>query len=811
MSAANDRRTEMRTQRATFGSLGVALAIGLAGLTAPASAATRSSSLALAGNSTRLFNVNFESDSVTVFAVENGGDTLQKLDEVTVGQEPVCVATRGLKAWVTNSASGTVSVIQRQSGSFRVVDEIIVGNEPRGCALSENGGLLLVANHTDGTVSIIDTSSDDVVDTVPLGGNPTAIAVDGDRVFVTDFFARLISGGPGEGFDEGKEGVVKTFTLSNPASVSEITLSPLADSGFTSDRSKFCNATADPDPVNQAYCPDLTGGPGDPDIVADPQAVFPNQLGAALACGGKLYLPNIGAQPSPPLFFNVNVQALVDVVDTATLAERTDLHVNLNAQIKTEPTPADPFTSLGRLFGNDLVDIAADGSCQSFLIVSRGGNYVLRARLVGGKLDIGAPNEVVRFQTGNLPSGVQVHNNGKRAYVNNEVGLSVSILDLQGNTVLARDVPSSTPPVPGSQRDSILKGKLAFFTALGIPDNGLSGLGIRDIVPLQFRGKQSSDAWSTCASCHPFGLADHVTWLFGDGPRNAIAMDGLYSKINGAHDVRISNWSAARDSVTDFNNNSRNVQCGKGFAGGDPPALVAGPNLPCPDSGATPPNPAIFDHGISQGASEALDLQTAWVQTIRPLNQPKPADSAALDAGAIVFAANCASCHGGAKWTKSQVFYLNNPALNKAFAAGGVARDPGLVVAANQIVAYADPLVDSGTLSFLDDVGTFNAANPIEIRGQGAAIGQAPLGAAGFNSPTLLGVNYSAPYFHDGEAQSLEEVFGQHLVDGQTIGDLLGDADEASLLVFLRALDGRTTIFESDGDVFKDPTRNLAP
>ena len=59
-------------------------------------------------------------------------------------------------------------------------------------------------------------------------------------------------------------------------------------------------------------------------------------------CGGKLYVPNIGAQPEPPLFFNVNVQALVGVVDTASLTERTDLTVNLNAQIKTEPKPGEP-------------------------------------------------------------------------------------------------------------------------------------------------------------------------------------------------------------------------------------------------------------------------------------------------------------------------------------------------------------------------------------------------------------------------------------------------------------------------------------
>src|SRR4029077_17314689 len=220
------------------------------------------------------------------------------------------------------------------------------GNEPRGCAVSEGGKQLAVANHTDGTVSLIDTGSDQVIgDPIDVGGNPFAIAIDGDRVFVTLFYARLIAGGPGEGFDDGKEAVVKTFTLSNPGSVQEITLSPLADSGFTANRSNFCNNTrgAGP-PVNQTFCPDVNGMPGDASITQDPQGVFPNQLGSALVCGGKLYLPNIGAQPEPPVFFNANVQALVDVVDTTTLAERTDLHVNLNAQIKTEPEPGNPTT-----------------------------------------------------------------------------------------------------------------------------------------------------------------------------------------------------------------------------------------------------------------------------------------------------------------------------------------------------------------------------------------------------------------------------------------------------------------------------------
>ena len=64
-----------------------------------------------------------------------------------------------------------------------------------------------------------------------------------ERVFVTQFFAELIPGGPGEGFDTGKRGVVNTFTVANPAVVNRITLSPLANVGFTANRTSFCPQT----------------------------------------------------------------------------------------------------------------------------------------------------------------------------------------------------------------------------------------------------------------------------------------------------------------------------------------------------------------------------------------------------------------------------------------------------------------------------------------------------------------------------------------------------------------------------------------
>ena len=86
-------------------------------------------------------------------------------------------------------------------------------------------------------------------------------------------------------------------------------------------------------------------------------------------------------------------------------------------------------------------------------------------------------------------------------------------------------------------------------------------------------------------------------------------------------------------------------------------------------------NPAVYDHGITQGASEALDAQTLWIfAAVRALNQPQ-ADEAMRTAGREVFEANCASCHGGAKWTKSQIFHRDNPA---AVAQNGAPLDPGV-------------------------------------------------------------------------------------------------------------------------------------
>ena len=70
--------------------------------------------------------------------------------------------------------------------------------------------------------------------------------------------------------------------------------------------------------------------------------------------------------------------------------------------------------------------IDANGAGDTFLIVSRGGNQVVRAKLADpatGALNIlNAAGDRVdcRIQTGNLPSGVAMRQDGTRGYANNE-------------------------------------------------------------------------------------------------------------------------------------------------------------------------------------------------------------------------------------------------------------------------------------------------------------------------------------------------------------------------------------------------------
>ena len=98
-----------------------------------------------------------------------------------------------LFAYVTNNSSNTVSVIDTASNAL--VATVPVGSAPNGVAVTPDGAFAYVVNNVSNTVSVINTLSNTVVNTVQVGNGPTEVAItpDGAFAYVTTYTAAAYS------------------------------------------------------------------------------------------------------------------------------------------------------------------------------------------------------------------------------------------------------------------------------------------------------------------------------------------------------------------------------------------------------------------------------------------------------------------------------------------------------------------------------------------------------------------------------------------------------------------------------------------
>ena len=101
---------------------------------------------------------------------------------------PVTIAILGApSAYVTNAGDGSVSVIDTTTNA--VTATILgVGNNPRGIALSPNGAAIYVTNFDDNTVAEIDAITNTITRTVAVGTNPLGIVApsNGTLIYVAN-------------------------------------------------------------------------------------------------------------------------------------------------------------------------------------------------------------------------------------------------------------------------------------------------------------------------------------------------------------------------------------------------------------------------------------------------------------------------------------------------------------------------------------------------------------------------------------------------------------------------------------------------
>ncbi|MGZ8984402.1 MAG: YVTN family beta-propeller repeat protein [Methylotenera sp.] len=100
-------------------------------------------------------------------------------------------ADRG-KAYVSNQDGG-VSVIDLNTLTA-TADIDVKADGPRGLAVSDDGKLLIVATRENGSISLIDTATNEVVKQIPVGKNPEFVRVRGNFAFVS--YEPSAKGGP---------------------------------------------------------------------------------------------------------------------------------------------------------------------------------------------------------------------------------------------------------------------------------------------------------------------------------------------------------------------------------------------------------------------------------------------------------------------------------------------------------------------------------------------------------------------------------------------------------------------------------------
>src|SRR5262249_16332330 len=323
-------------------------------------------------------------------------------------------------------------------------------------------------------------------------------------------------------------------------------------------------------------------------------------------------------------------------------------------------------------------------------------------------------------------------------------------------------MPSAPLPAAGQIDAIVLRGKYLFNSAIGP-----AGTQANSVRPA---GLMSDTGWGSCYGCHPQALADSVTWMFPDGPRQSISMESTFPFgqaviQNGAPNVPLShmralNWSAIRDEVQDFERNIRAVSGGGGLI--RTTGLLEGVAglAQIPDLLGT----------ANTGRDPDLDAIATYL-ALRVRAPLSPVSSESVKKGRALFeAAGCQNCHGGPNWTRSAIDFTPPP----------------------DGVTGSQKVSNAQLVAFLCRVGTFDPnffanGKGNEIQANNANGNVQARGVDGFNVPSLIAVFNSAPYLHSSAALTLDEELENSIHrQAGTVTDTLGDPrDPEALAKFL--------------------------
>lgn len=590
----------------------------------------RSSSIVFDAASKRVWNVNPDNNTVSVFDASNN----TKLAEIAVGDGPrsLSIAPSG-DVWVSNFHGSSISIIDPASLVVRRTMSLGYAATPYGVVFNPTTPEAYIALEGKGQIVKINAETG-VLSRHTTGGKPhhLAVSADGQKLYVSRFITAPITdestAAPSPTAEEGGE--IMVLDAGDLSLISKIYLGP-----------------------SQQV-----------DTEASARGI-PNYLGAPVISpdGGTAWVPS-----------------KQDNIFKGMLRDGTDLRFDQAVRAISSKIDLNSDTEvISQRIDHDDSSLATAGTYD------RNGTYLFIALETSREvavIDVASGSEMFRFGAGLAPQGITISEDGLSLYVHNFMGRSVGVYDI--SRLIQQGQPSVSPVTVmrtvanESLSAQVLRGKQLFYDAA---DDRLAG-----------------DNYMSCASCHSDGGDDGRVWDFtgfGEGLRNTIALNGRGGTRHG-----LLHWSGNFDEIQDFEGQIRR------FAGGS--GLMSNTDF----SQGTRGEP-LGDK--KAGLSTDLDALAAYVSSLTRF-APSPYTNygkltADAQAGKQVFIEKkCASCHGGANFTRS------------------------------------------GTEANFADIGTIKSASGQRLEEALSAL----------DVPTLRDVWLTAPYLHDGSAATLADAVSAH-------------------------------------------------
>ncbi len=544
-------------------------------------------------------------------------DTAGGKNQAVVPNGPIAISPVDGLIWVSNPDSGSLSVVDPNLGIK--LDEIQVGAEPWSLAINDQTDEVYVLDRAIGEMKVLDQKDRSIVGSLFVGPEPYSMAIDNvsQRAYVTlNSAAQIVV------IDLNALSLVESIDVGNYPMGILLTEDKIIVTHQLAFQAEGGEEARDDGRAGKLTVISTETNQVEKEIVLEPNREgIPNLLAYPSMANGTIWVPHVRAAPDLPAGLTTSVFAAVSAVDGVTLEHNPQSYLPLNDQA---------------IFGspvNNPVAVVPSPDGQLIYVVLAGSDLI-------EVIDVSDPEnpELVRFlPAGSNPRGMAISADGRFGYVMSYLSRSVTVLDLE-NLELVSEIQVTDEPLS----QAVLEGKKLFNLAND--------------------PRLSNGAWISCASCHPNGAHDGLTWMFPDGPRQTPPL------WNVAHTAPF-HWSAALDELQDVEDTIHGIQHGLGLAGGQDPELLGVPN---------------------RGRSTDLDALALFMQSnIRTPNIPIMFDEGAVQNGREIFITQgCHSCHGGPNWTTSAL--------------------PGMV-------GTLDPDQNLQIDAVLHDVGTGNGRN---IRGE---------------------------------------------------------------------------------------------